>query len=48
MRVLDDTTTRNTEPPDDELIFLNARERFDYLRGKRNIQYKKCKIALVI
>ena len=42
------TTTENTDPKDDKLIFLNGREQLKYLRGKREYQKKKNKFSSVI
>ena len=42
------TTTENTDPKDDKLIFLNGREQLKYVRGKRNFKRKTNKFKSVI
>ena len=44
----DTTTTENTDPNDDKLIFVNGRERLKYLRGKREYERNKGKVGSVI
>ena len=44
----DTTTTENTDPNDDKLIFVNGRERLKYFRGKREYERNKSKVGSVI